>query len=159
VVASGSKRARQPRRVVGLAASAAAILLLALLSGCGGTKKASAAAPTEAVKQDWAEFFDGSTPVSRKVALLQHGQLFAAVIGAEARSPLAKQTKVSVSRVTLLSSRRAKVTYTITLGGQPALANQTGIAIFEGGAWRVSDQSFCALLSLEGAKPPACAHA
>jgi hypothetical protein len=138
--------------------SAAAILLLALLSGCGSAKKASAAAPTELVKQNWAEFFDGSTPVSRKVALLQHGQQFAAVIQAEARSPLAKQTKATVSRVRLLSARRAQVTYTIMLGGQPALPNQTGVAVFEGGVWRVSDKSFCALLSLEGAKPPACAH-
>jgi hypothetical protein len=48
------------------------------------------------------------------------------------------------------------VLYTITLGGQPALPNQTGIAALSGGKWQVSDQSFCSLLSLQGSVPPAC---
>ncbi len=104
-------------------------------------------------------FFDGSTPAARKVALLQNGQRFAPIIQAEANSPLAKQTKVVVSKVTLEGTTRAKVLYTITLAGQPALSNQTGTGVLEGGTWHVSDQSFCALVSLQGATPPACRSA
>jgi hypothetical protein len=55
-----------------------------------------------------------------------------------------------------VSPTRSTVLYTITLAGQPALPNQTGIAVKEGGKWKVSDQSFCTLLSLQGTVPPAC---
>jgi hypothetical protein len=145
------------RSLLGWAAVLVALLTMQALAGCGGgSKKPMASTPTEEVKQAWAAFFDGSTPSARKVALLQNGQRFASVIQAEANSPLAKQTKVQVSKVTLVSPTRATVTYTITLGGQPALANQTGTAVLVGGNWQVSDASFCALLSLEGAVPPAC---
>jgi len=61
--------------------------------------------------------------------------------------------------VTLVSSTTARVVYTITLGGQPALKNQTGTAVRVGGTWKVSDKSFCALLSLEGTKPSVCRRA
>jgi hypothetical protein len=134
-----------------------AVALVGLAAGCGGSSKKSSSSNTaEQVKQVWTMFFEGSTPAATKVTLLQNGQRFASVIQAEANSPLAKQTKVVVSKVTPVSSTRAKVLYTITIGGQPALPNQTGVAVMEGGRWKVSDQSFCALLSLQGAVPPAC---
>jgi hypothetical protein len=134
---------------------AVTLLALGAIAGCGSSKASSTSA-AEQVKTTWTTFFEGSTPPAKKVALLQNGQRFAPVIQAEASSPLARQTKVVISKVTLLGSDRAKVTYTITLAGQPALPNQTGIAIRSGGKWQVSDQSFCALLSLQGAVPPAC---
>jgi hypothetical protein len=134
-----------------------AVALVGLAAGCGGSSKKSSSSNTaEQVKQVWTMFFEGSTPPPTKVTLLQNGQRFASVIQAEANSPLAKQTKVVVSKVTPVSSTRAKVLYTITIGGQPALPNQTGVAVMEGGRWKVSDQSFCTLLSLQGAVPPAC---
>jgi hypothetical protein len=136
------------------------VLAAGTAAGCGGgAKKPTAAGPAEQVKRTWAAFFDGSTPANTKIALLQHGQRFAPLIQAEANSPLAKQTKVVVSKVTLEGATRAKVVYTITLAGQPALSNQTGVAVLEGGTWRVSDRSFCALVSLQGATPPACRSA
>jgi hypothetical protein len=145
-----------------IVASIAAVAVLVPLTGCGGSSKkpstsaAAVSSPVEKVERSWTEFFEGSTPPSRKVALLQKGQLFAPVIQAEASSPLAKQVKVTVSRVTLLSPSRATVLYTIMIAGRPALANQVGTAVLEGGSWRVGARSFCALLALEGAAPPAC---
>jgi hypothetical protein len=135
------------------------VALAALTLGCGGGSKKAAAAssnPAEQVKHTWMTFFDGSTQAATKVALLQNGQRFAPVIQAEANSPLAKQTRVVVNKVTLVSPTQARVLYTITLGGQPALPNQTGIAVAVGGKWQVSDRSFCALLSLQGPVPPPC---
>jgi hypothetical protein len=146
------------RRLCLTAAIGLSLLALAgLAAGCGGSStKAAASSSTEQVKQVWTKFFEGSTSAATKIALLQNGQRFASVIQAEANSPLAKQTKVVVSKVTPVSPTRSTVLYTITLAGQPALPNQTGIAVKEGGKWKVSDQSFCTLLSLQSTVPPAC---
>jgi hypothetical protein len=66
-----------------------------------------------------------------------------------------------VTSVTLASATQAKVTYTILENGKPALPNQTGIAVKQGGTWKVSIASFCGLLTQEnGGKtaslPAAC---
>jgi hypothetical protein len=133
------------------------LLALGAFAGCGGSsKKSSANNPVEQVKQAWTTFFNGSTPAAKKVELLQNGQRFAPIIQAEANSPLARQTKAVVQRVTLVGRTRASILYTIDLGGQPALPNQTGTAVLVGGKWQVSDRSFCSLLSLQGTVPPAC---
>jgi len=59
------------------------------------------------------------------------------------------------------SATQAKVTYSILVGGAAALKNQPGVAVKQGGVWKVGDQSFCALLTLEnnGKAPTACAGA
>jgi hypothetical protein len=48
------------------------------------------------------------------------------------------------------------VRYSLDLGGKPVLTGQTGIAVLQGGKWKVGDQSFCALLALEQVKAPGC---
>jgi hypothetical protein len=139
-------------------ASMAMLALGYFTVGCGShTSNASkASSPIPQIERNWTEFFSGSTPVSKKVQLLQNGQQFAPIIQAQARSPLASQTQATVIKVSLEGANRAKVVYTINVAGQPALKNQVGTAVLVGGVWRVSDQSFCALLSLEGTKPPLC---
>jgi hypothetical protein len=121
-------------------------------TSASGTESADAAKIAAA----WSEFFDGTTPASRKAQLLQNGQTFAPVITALGSSPLAKSTKATVTKVTVESADKATVTYSITLGGQPALTNQTGTAVNVGGQWLVGDASFCQLLALQGAAPPMC---
>ncbi len=63
--------------------------------------------------------------------------------------------------MTNVTASQATVKYDILLGTTPALTNQTGTAVFQGGTWKVGDGSFCGLLKLEGLKslPPACASA
>jgi hypothetical protein len=56
----------------------------------------------------------------------------------------------------LNSASSATVSYNITLNGAPALSNQTGTAVYEGGIWKVGDVSFCQLLKLEGTSPSVC---
>lgn len=121
-------------------------------SGSSGAESAVAAH----IATVWSEFFDGATPASRKAQLLQNGQTFAPVISALGASPIAKSTKATVSKVTVDSADKATVTYSITLGGQPALSNQTGTAVNVGGQWLVGDASFCQLLALQGSAPPVC---
>ncbi|HYZ53605.1 MAG TPA: hypothetical protein VE733_08920 [Streptosporangiaceae bacterium] len=56
------------------------------------------------------------------------------------------------------SPTQAKVIYSVLLGGTPALKNQPGVAVLQNGTWKVGDQSFCALLTLEnnGKAPSVC---
>jgi len=116
------------------------------------------------VTADWQAFFDAKTPVARRVELLQNGQVFAAVIKAQAGSPLASSATAKVTKVTLVSPEQAKVTYSILVGGTPELKNQTCAAVLQDGTWKVGDASFCGLLALEnGGKtsglPAACRSA
>ena len=83
------------------------------------------------------------------MTLLQNGQVFAAVIKAQAGSALASSATSKVSKVTIESPTQAKVTYSILVGGQPALSNQTGVAVKQNGVWKVGDASFCGLLTVE----------
>ena len=145
----------------------------------GGSASASAAAPTSAapttpapspggtsaavtqIKANWVTFFNPKTPVTQRVNLLQNGPAFASIIEAQDGSPLASSATSSVSAVTVESSTQAKVTYSILVGGSPALKDQPGVSVFQDGIWKVGDQSFCALLTLEnnGKAPSACASA
>jgi hypothetical protein len=144
-------------------------LALAVLAtgGCGGgghgnaatttaTAPSTPAAERAAVGDAWQRFFAGSTQAPAKVALLQNGAAFAKAIEAQAKSPLAKQSSAKVTRVVLVSAKRATVFYTIDLSGKPALPNQRGVAVKDGGRWKVAQSSFCALLKLQGAPPAAC---
>jgi len=127
-------------------------------SGSGSASGASAAVTTA-----WETFFNGKTPAQQKIALLQNGQQFAAVIQAQAGSTLAQSSAAKVSKV-VVNGSSAEVTYTIMLGGAPVLTNQQGQAVLEGSTWKVGDASFCALLALQSggntsSLPPACAAA
>jgi hypothetical protein len=90
--------------------------------------------------------------------------VFASVLKAQSGSTLASSATAKVTKVTLVSATQAKVTYSILIGGQPALSNQTGTAVLQGGTWKVGLASFCGLLTLENSGktsglPAACKSA
>jgi hypothetical protein len=125
---------------------------------------ASAAASGSAaatITANWEKFFNAKTPVAQRVALLQNGSVFASVIRAQAGSGLAATASAKVSKVIVTSSKQATVKYSILIGGSPALANQSGVAVFQGGTWKVGLASFCGLLTLEnsGKTPSVCKSA
>ncbi len=124
-------------------------------------KAASTSAAVAQIKANWEAFFNPKTPVATRVSLLQNGQVFESIIKAQAGSPLASSATSSVSSVTVESPAQAKVVYSILVGGSPALKNQPGVAVYQSGIWKVGDQSFCALLTLEnsGKAPAACPSA
>jgi hypothetical protein len=131
-------------------------------SGGSGTARPSSA--QAAIEANWAAFFLSSTPISRRVALLQNGSQFEPVIKAQAGSALASSATSKVAKVTLVSPTQAKVSYSIFVGGTPALANQTGVAVLQNGVWKVGDASFCGLLTVENSGktsglPAACRSA
>ena len=125
---------------------------------------ASAAASGSAaatITANWEKFFNAKTPVAQRVALLQNGSVFASVIRAQAGSGLAATASAKVSKVMVTSSKQATVKYSILIGGSPALANQSGVAVYQGGTWKVGLASFCGLLTLEnsGKTPSVCKSA
>jgi len=112
----------------------------------------SSPAPSSAqaqIEANWAAFFLSSTPISRRVALLQNGSQFQKVIQTQAGSALASSATAKVAKVTVESPTQAKVIYSIFVSGSPALANQTGVAVYQNGVWKVGDASFCGLLTVE----------
>jgi hypothetical protein len=157
-------------RVVALPAIAAAIGLA--LTGCGGssapkassttTPASSASSPPSsasssgggsaaetAIKKDWVAFFSSSTPVSMRVALLENGSAFASLISAQAKNSLASSASATVNSVSDVTSSQADVKYSIDVAGTPALSGQKGVAVYQGGSWKVGTASFCGLLQLE----------
>jgi hypothetical protein len=133
--------------------------VLAAVAAACGSSSASTPTPstspsvsaTEAIKANWEKFFAGATPAAQKIPLLENGQQFSQTIQAQAQSPLAKSTAAKVSSVKVTSPTTAAVKYSILLGTQVALADQSGQAVLQNGVWKVSAQSFQALLALEGA--------
>lgn len=167
-------------RMLGLVMAVVVLALALAVAGCGGSDAGTttSAAPatttpipnppattdgTESstpvslsgdeatIAANWTTFFDGSQPVTGKADLLQNGDQYAAELEAQAASPLTKGVTVEVSAVTIGSDSTAEVTYSLLLGGIPALADQKGQAILEDGVWKVGEASFQALLALQGA--------
>jgi hypothetical protein len=126
-------------------------------SPSGGSTSATATQ----IKTNWEAFFNPKTPVAQRVSLLQNGPTFQSIIQSQASSPLASSATSSVSSVTVESPAQAKVVYSILVGGTPELKNQSGVAVYQSGTWKVGDQSFCTLLTMEnnGKAPSVCASA
>jgi hypothetical protein len=140
--------------------------VLATTAACGGSGNKSSSTPattqaataTQAITQLYQQFFDGKTTAEEKIALLENGQDFAATIKAQAGTPMAKSTTATVSNVSATADH-ATVTFTVLFNGKPAVVGQPGSAIRTGGSWKVTASTFCALLTMEGNPPPACATA
>jgi hypothetical protein len=122
------------------------------------------AAAVAAITTNWEAFFNAKTPESQRVALLQDGTQFESVIKAQSGTGLAALATAKVTHVTVNSATMATVTYDILISGTPQLKNQTGVAVYQNGTWKVGVASFCGLLTLENAGktsglPPACKSA
>ncbi len=116
------------------------------------------------ITANWEAFFSSSTPDSKRVELLQNGQTFAAAVTAFSTSPLASAVSAKVVSVTLTSPTQATVKYDLTAGGTSVASGATGVAVLEGGVWKVGDASFCGLLQQGAAvlnipMPSACKSA
>jgi len=119
------------------------------------TSSVSLSGDEATIAANYVKFFDGSQPVADKIELLENGQQYTKELEAQAASPLGQAATAAVSSVTVTSDTTATVTYSILLSGQVALPDQTGEAILQDGVWKVSAQSFLALLALQqGAATP-----
>jgi hypothetical protein len=114
-------------------------------------------AATAQITANWEKFFTPGTSIDERVALLQSGAALRAAIEQSATNPLQQQASAKVTQVTFTSPTQATVTYDVSLNGTVALPNAQGTAVLEGGTWKVSQDSFCSLLSLAATGPiPGC---
>jgi hypothetical protein len=114
-----------------------------------GSGSGAEANTEQQIAANWQKFFDSKTPLAQRIALLQDGATFQAIIQAQEGSTLESEASASVTQVAVTSPTQARVNYSILLAGQPALPDQHGSALLIGGVWQVSDASFCGLLILE----------
>jgi hypothetical protein len=130
-----------------------------VLAGCGASMHTSTSGDTAAaqaqIKSAYQKFFSGQTSIPDRVSVLQGGSKFKGLVTSFASNPLAKNVSVAVSTVKLEGQDRAKVVYTVKLGGA-ALPKQTGTAVLENGTWKVGDASLCRLVALQGSTPSVC---
>jgi hypothetical protein len=171
----------RPRLATG-AGAAVSLCAVAGLAACGGSSTPSSthspsptpstsvsasmapttgAAAVAAVKANWQEFFNPATATARRAMLLQNGQAFKGVLAAQATNPIASSAQIKVNKVTVVKPSQATVLYTVNVNGKPVLKNQTGVAVYQNGMWKVGTVSFCGLLTMEnGGKtsnlPPQC---
>jgi hypothetical protein len=134
--------------------------VIAVLAACGSSghpapspAASSAPEPTNpaaaaaVIKANWVAFFGPKLPLSRRVALLQNGQMFAALVRAGFMAEVTASARVT--KVNVVTPTQAEVTYTVLLGGQPVLSNQLGTSLYRNGVWKVSDSTYCGLLTLQ----------
>jgi hypothetical protein len=122
-------------------------------SPAASSSPSSASAPSGAdekeITTNWEAFFNAKTPVAKRVSLLQDGTTFSSIIKSQAGSGLAAEATAQVTKVTLITTSEAQVTYDILVSGTPELKNQNGTAVLQDGTWKVGVASFCGLLTLE----------
>jgi hypothetical protein len=113
------------------------------------------------ITANWQKFFNASTPLSQRVALLQNGSSFSSAIDSFSKLPLANGIGAKVTGVTVTSATSATVTYSIVSGSTTLLGGQTGTAVYQDGMWKVGDASLCNLFKLipGGSEPAACSSA
>ncbi|HTZ24675.1 MAG TPA: hypothetical protein VMC83_11860 [Streptosporangiaceae bacterium] len=109
----------------------------------------ASSADEKEITANWEAFFNAKTPVAKRVSLLQDGSTFSTIIKSQAGSGLAAEATAKVSKVTLITTSEAQVTYDILVGGTPELKNQNGTAVLQDGTWKVGVASFCGLLTIE----------
>jgi hypothetical protein len=113
------------------------------------------------ITANWEKFFNASTPLSQRVALLQNGSSFSSAIDSFSKLPLAGGIGAKVTGVTVNSATSATVTYSLVSGSTTLLGGQTGTAVYQDGTWKVGDASLCNLFKLipGGSEPAACSSA
>jgi ABC-type glycerol-3-phosphate transport system substrate-binding protein len=155
----------------------AAILLVAVaLAACSSGKKSGSTPPPSSpgttastapsfdsaaaeaqIKTNWAAFFSKETPLAKKLDYLQRGSTMQAAVEQFGKDPRTSQASAKITGVFVTSPSVATVNYQVLLGGRVALPSAVGTAVYEDGAWKVSDTTFCGLLALAGgAKPAGC---
>ena len=127
----------------------------------GSSSAPASSSTTDAVADitaNWEKFFNASTPLSQRVALLQNGSSFSSAINDFSKLPLAGGIGAKVTGVTVNSATSATVTYSIVSGTTTLLGGQSGTSVYQDGTWKVGDGSLCGLFKLVpgGTVPAAC---
>jgi hypothetical protein len=135
--------------------------------GAVATGSAGIALAKKDIKKNWSTFFNSNTPEATAVGLLQDGSTLGAAVKLAAR--VAKHSKLKetaiVQKITFAAGgTTANVTFNLYgKKGSPALLTDSpGVAVLDGGVWKVAKVTFCTLVgvgaqSLGIKKVPGCA--
>ena len=164
-------RTRAGRPVIWISALALTAAA-AIGAGIGGSLSSADAAPAGTVvtapgpdsaaaariSDAWTMFFDMSTPMRQKAQYLQNGARMGAMMQRFTGDPALRAMTVRVDSVHLDSPTSATVTYEIEgVMGMAMMARATGCAVFEHGAWLVSDAALCSTLDRAAGTGLGCA--
>jgi hypothetical protein len=142
-------------KLTGVRKLAIVLLLVIALAACGGSSKSKTSDDQAQIKSAYEKFFSAKNSVPDRVAVLQNGSRFKALVTSFASNPLAQNVSAKVSSVTLQGPNKAKVVYVVKFAGS-SLPQQTGTAVRQNGTWKVADASLCKLVALQGSTPAIC---
>jgi hypothetical protein len=127
-------------------------------SASSAPASSSSSSAAAEISANWEKFFNASTPLSQRVALLQNGSAYSSAINDFSKLPLAGGIGAKVTGVTVNSATSATVTYAIVSGSTTLLGGQSGTSVYQDGTWKVGDASLCGLFKLVpgGTLPAAC---
>jgi hypothetical protein len=137
-----------------------ATLCLAVLAcaGCSGTSASSSStsstaagmsADAKTIAGNWMRFFRNDVPADDKAALLENGAQHLDALATFAASAFGKALVAAVSSVKVTSATTAEVVYSILLNNNPVFPGLTGKAVLQDSVWKVSEETFQALLDLQ----------
>ena len=131
------------------------LALVALgLAACGSSNHKQRLAQDQ-IKTAYETFFSGKSSIPERIAVLQDGPRFKALVTSFANNPLAKNVSATVGTVRMQGANDAKVTYVVKLGNS-ALPKQNGTAVRQDGTWKVGYLGLCKLVALQGTTPAVC---
>lgn len=112
------------------------------------------------VADSWDKLFDNTAPLAERKASLENADKVGTLVETLAADPMAKSISSKTTAVKIAGDK-ATVTYDIVAGGEPMLPGQTGQAVKQNGAWKVSLDTVCSLVGLlkQGAEVEGCPKA
>jgi hypothetical protein len=157
---------------------AAALALVALAAACGGsssggappaspapqssstaatpaaTAPADPAAAKAEITTNWEKFLSSSTSSAVARSLLEKGTSLGPALKKAAQEDKATggARSARVTKITFTSATQANVNYILKAAG--TTLNAAGVAVLEGGTWKVSDITFCTLVVLGNNQRP-----
>ncbi|MCX5534465.1 hypothetical protein OG785_28405 [Streptomyces sp. NBC_00006] len=120
----------------------------------GGSGPADRAAAEKEIKANWKKFFDPKVSMEEKEAVLENGAKMRPVLKGFSGDKRGGQVEATVTKVAFTSGSEADVTYALALKGATVLPDAKGTSVEQGGTWKVSVNTLCALVQLSGNASP-----
>lgn len=109
----------------------------------------------EEIRETWLAFFDTDTEIDDKVDLVENGEQNELMVSGLFADRLGKNLRAAVTTVTFLSSLRARVDYTLALGGKLLPVTEPGASVRQDKKWKVALSTVCELTEYGEDAPPA----
>jgi hypothetical protein len=118
------------------------------------TAPADEAAARAEITKNWTTFFNSNTPNTKSKMLLENGTNLGPALRKAVQEDKATggTRSANVKKITFTSPTQANVTYGLHAAGR--ILNASGIAVLQGGTWKVSDVTFCTLVVLGNNERP-----